>query len=133
MDEQRPVRSYRELKVWEKAMDLVEAVYTVTRSWPREELYGLTSQVRRAAVSIPSNIAEGQGRTSTKEFLHHLSIAYGSLLELETQLLIAERLHYLQIDTMKDLLASTAEVGRIINGLSRKLAIKQSNSLTTNH
>jgi four helix bundle protein len=129
MDEQRPVRSYRELKVWEKAMDLVEAVYTVTRNWPREELYGLTSQVRRAAVSIPSNIAEGQGRTSTKEFLHHLSIAYGSLLEVETQLLIAERLHYLQTDTMKDLLATTAEVGRIINGLSRKLATKQSNSL----
>ncbi|HEX9988624.1 MAG TPA: four helix bundle protein [Chloroflexia bacterium] len=129
MDEQRPVRSYRELKVWEKAMDVVEAVYSVTRNWPREELYGLTSQVRRAAVSIPSNIAEGQGRASTKEFLHHLSIAYGSLLEVETQLLIAERLHYLQTDTIKDLLAGTAEVGRIINGLSRKLAIKQSNSL----
>jgi len=76
------VRSYRDLIVWQKAMDLVKSVYSVAGGLPKEELYCLTSQIRRAAISVPSNIAEGQGRTSTKEFLHHLSIAYGSLMEV---------------------------------------------------
>src|SRR3979411_1014515 len=88
------VRHYQELIVWQKAMDLVEEVYKVSRSFPREEIYGLTSQLRRAAVSIPSNVAEGQGRRTTTDFLRHLSIAYGSLLEVETQVLIATRLNY---------------------------------------
>jgi four helix bundle protein len=78
------VRSYRDLTGWQKGMDMVELVYTTTRGWPKEELYGLTGQVRRAAVSVPSNIAEGQGRASTKEFLHHMSMARGSLLEVES-------------------------------------------------
>ena len=78
------VKSYRELMVWQKAIELVEAVYTATGSFPPQEVYGLTSQLRRAAVSVPSNIAEGQGRRSTAEFAHHLSIAYGSLCEIET-------------------------------------------------
>ena len=85
------VRSYRDLVVWQRAMELAQAVYELTGTWPREEIYGLTSQVRRAAVSVPSNIAEGQGRASTKEFLNYLSIAYGSLMECETQALLAER------------------------------------------
>ena len=77
------VQSYRQLIVWQKALELVKIIYNLTNNFPKAEIYGLTSQVRRAAVSIPSNIAEGQGRDSTKEFLHHLSIAYGSLMEVE--------------------------------------------------
>src|SRR6476659_1156091 len=99
MTEGKAVRSYQDLVAWQKAMDLVELVYGATRGFPREEVYGLTSQVRRAAVSVPSNIAEGQGRASTKEFLHHLSIARGSLFEVETQVLVAQRLGYLPPDT----------------------------------
>ena len=80
-----PVKTYEELEVWQKAMELVALIYRLTKGFPREEVYGLTSQLRRAAVSVPSNIAEGQGRRSTKEFLNHLSMARGSLLEVETQ------------------------------------------------
>jgi four helix bundle protein len=105
-------------------MDLVELVYAATRSWPREEVYGLTSQIRRAVVSVPSNIAEGQGRSSPKELLHHLSIAHGSLREMETQALVAQRLGYIPGDTAEQLLAHAAEVGRLINGLSRYWANK---------
>jgi four helix bundle protein len=115
------VRNYSDLIAWQKAMDLVVEVYAVTKRFPKEELYGLTGQVRRAAVSIPSNIAEGQGRRSTKEFLHHLSIAHGSLREVETQILIAGRLHYLGQEEINHLLTLSAEVGRLINGLSNSL------------
>lgn len=107
------VRNYSDLIVWQKAMDLVEAVYRV---FPKEEVYGLTAQLRRAAVSVPSNIAEGQGRRSTREFLHYLSIAHGSLRELETQLLIAARLGYCDAAEQENLTEITAEVGRLING-----------------
>lgn len=86
------VSHYQQLIVWQKAMDLVEKVYEATKTFPREEVYGITNQLRRAAVSVPSNIAEGQGRRTTADFLRHLGIAYGSLLEVETQLLIAVRL-----------------------------------------
>ena len=123
------VGSYRELTAWQKAMDLVEVVYTTTRSWPKEELYGLTSQVRRAVVSVASNIAEGQGRNAPKEFLHHLRIAHGSLCEVETQLLVAQRLDYLNSDTAKRLLTDIAEVARLINGLIRHITGK----LVTDH
>ena len=115
------IKSYRELIVWQKAMDLVEDVYKKTKGFPREELYGLTSQLRRAVVSVPSNIAEGQGRTSTREFLHHLSIAYGSLCEVGTQILIAHRLGFLETRDVEVLDAMSSEVGRLINGLSNKL------------
>ena len=87
-------RDYRELIVWQKAMDLVIEVYRLTRGFPREELYGLTNQIRRAAISIPSNIAEGQARKSTAEFRNFLSFAQGSRAEVETQLNIAVRLQY---------------------------------------
>src|SRR5437667_9229628 len=113
--------SYRDLIAWQRAMDLVEILYASTRVWPKDEVHGLTSQVRRAVVSIPSNIAEGQGRASTKEFLHHLSIARGSLLELETQALVAQRLGYLQSEVAERLLISAAEVSRLISGLARSL------------
>ena len=116
------VRNYSDLIAWQKAMDLVEGIYAATKQFPKEELYGLTSQVRRAAVSIPSNIAEGQGRKSTSEFLHYLSIAYGSLRAVETQILIAGRLLYLKQEDVNRLLESSAEVGRLINGLSNSIA-----------
>ena len=118
------VQNYRQLIVWQKALELVKFIYNLTNKFPKEEMYGLTSQVRRAAVSIPSNIAEGQGRDSTKEFLHHLSIAYGSLMEVETQLLIAESLNYLNEDETRLILNKTAETGRLINGLTRSLKSK---------
>ena len=86
------IQTYRDLEVWTQAMVLCELIYDRTRTFLREEIYGLTSQIRRASVSIPSNIAEGHARASTKEYHHHVSIARGSLAELETQLLIAERL-----------------------------------------
>lgn len=117
------VQSYRQLIVWQKAMELVKSVYDLTNKFPKAETYSLTDQVRRAAVSIPSNIAEGQGRDSTREFLHHLSIAYGSLMEVETQLLIAESLNYLNENDTKLILEKTAETGRLINGLTRSLKL----------
>jgi len=98
-------------------MDLVSEVYEVTRTFPREELYGLTSQLRRAAVSIPSNIAEGQARYSHAEFHHFLRNAKGSLAEVETQIQIACNLKYIEEERAKALLQATAEVGRILNAL----------------
>ncbi len=91
------------------------------KNFPKEEVYGLAGQLRRAVVSVPSNIAEGQGRDSVKEFVHHLSIAYGSLMEVETQLQIAANLGYLNQVEIDKLLEQTAEVGRLLNGLSRSL------------
>lgn len=118
------VKSYRDLIVWQKAMDFVVAVYQHTARFPREEIYGLTSQLRRSAVSIPSNISEGQGRHSTREFCNFLSIARGSLNEAETQILLAERLGYLTEQFRCDLLNMAAEVGRLLNGLMNSLADK---------
>lgn len=114
-------KSYQDLETWQRAMDLVQEVYEATRGFPRDEVYGLTSQLRRAAVSIPSNIAEGQGRESPKEFLHHLSFAHGSLCEAETQTLIAVRLGYIEADKASKLLDRMGEVGRLLNGLIRSL------------
>ena len=96
-------------------------LYGVTKRFPREEIYGLTSQVRRAAVSVPSNIAEGQGRWSTGEFIQFLGIAHGSLQEAETQLLIGVRLCYVTLDEIANVLELIAETGRLINGLHRSL------------
>jgi four helix bundle protein len=115
------VTSYKELETWQVAMRLVAEVYRVTKEFPKEEVYGLTNQLRRAAVSVPSNIAEGEGRDSTKEFLHHLSIARGSLYETETQLLIAKQLDYLKQSDADSISATIAGVGRLINGLARSL------------
>jgi len=106
------LRNYQELIVWQKAMDLVIAVYQQTREFPREELYGLTNQLRRASVSIPSNIAEGQGRNTTGDFRQFLSIAYGSLQEVETQLLISGRLHNLNAEQL-DPLGKVAPCGDV--------------------
>ncbi len=102
-------------------MSLVTNVYNLIKTFPKEEIYGLSGQLRRAIVSVPSNIAEGQGRDSVKEFIHYLSISYGSLMEVETQLQIAANLGYLKQVEVDKLLEQTAEVGRLLNGLFRSL------------
>lgn len=115
------VRSYRDLQVWQGGMDLVVQVYRFSRPFPKEETYGLRSQVRRAAVSIPANIAEGHGREHLGDYLHHLSIATGSLMELETHCEIAARLSYVTADAVRAALERTGEVGRMLAGLIRAL------------
>ena len=119
-----PVQSYRQLIAWQKAMELVKMVYDLTEKFPSEEKFGLTIQIRKAVVSVPSNIAEGQGRNSTKEFINHLSIAYGSLMEVETQVMIAEMRKYISKDELDAVLNKSAEVGRLINGLANSLRAK---------
>jgi four helix bundle protein len=114
-------QNYRDLVAWQKAMDLVKAIYAATASFPADERYGLTNQVRRAVVSVPSNIAEGQGRRSRNEFGRFLSIAHGSLREVETQILIAVRLSYIGEDASESILALCGDVGRLISGLLRSL------------
>lgn len=118
------LQKYTELIAWQKAIDLVEGIYRVSDRFPRSELYGLTSQIRRGVVSVPSNIAEGQSRRGSREFVHHLGIAYGSLSEVETQLVIAERLGYIDTRQLQHLLDAAAEVGRLINGLSNAIEKK---------
>ena len=124
-------RSYRDLEVWQKAMDLVVECYRLTKDFPKSEVYGLVSQMQRAAVSIPANIAEGQGRQYKQEFVQHLSIAYGSLAELETHIQIAQRLCYIQPDEAQQLLDRAGQVGRLLNGLLRSLPNKE--PLSTDH
>ena len=122
------ITNYRDLEVWQKAMTLVVMCYKVTERFPKTEMYGLSCQLQRAAVSVPANIAEGQGRSHTREYIHHLAIARGSLLETETHLQIAERLGYIDKPSLPPLLDRTAEVGRMLNGLmqalNRKLAAR---------
>ncbi len=112
------VRNYQDLIVWQKAMELVEEVYRFSKPFPRDEIFGLTSQLRRAAVSIPSNIAEGQGRRSTADFLRHLSIAYGSLREVETQVLISTRLEYQSPTNTNNLVERTDENRKVAERLN---------------
>ena len=113
--------SYKELIVWQKAMDLVEETYFVVKRLPKEELYALSDQMRRAAVSIPSNIAEGQVRNSTKEFVNFLSIARGSNAELQTQLLICVKLRYLKENDISKALGVSEEVGKMLQTIIQKL------------
>jgi len=110
-------QSYKDLVAWQKAMQLVTEIYETTEGFPREEVYGLTSQIRRASVSVPCNIAEGQGRLTTGEFQQFLGYARGSLLELETLIQVATNLNYLHPDQSNELLRRSAEVGKILNGL----------------
>lgn len=117
------IRNYRDLLAWQKAMDLVEEVYRDTRVFPKEEMYGLTAQMRRAAVSVPSNVAEGQGRRSDGAFSQHLSIAHGSLRELETQVLVAGRLGYLDAVRVEALMAKASEVGRLVTGHGNAVSV----------
>jgi four helix bundle protein len=113
--------SYRDLLVWQKAMEFVVETYRFSSRFPREELYGLTSQLRRASVSVPSNISEGYGRASRKEYVQFLFVAQGSLKETETQIMLAEMLGYASKDATKSLLEKSAVVGKLLGGLIRAL------------
>jgi four helix bundle protein len=115
--------SYRDLVVWQKSIELVTEAYSVTKEFPREEIYGLTSQIRRSAVSVPSNIAEGQGRATKGEFIQFLCHARGSLFELETQIVIARNLGYVAVGAEERLGAKITEVARILNGLLTSLGV----------
>jgi len=113
---------YSDLQVWQKAIDLVTEIYGLTANFPADERFGLVSQVRRAAVSIPANIAEGHGRKSTNAFLNHLSIANGSLMELETHLQISLRLGFVSEKNIAAILPKTDEIGKMISGLRNSLS-----------
>ena len=115
--------NYRNLIAWQKAKRLALDIYRCTRKFPRNEIYGLSSQMRRAAVSVPSNIAEGKGRYSQKEFVQFLYHARGSLLELETQLSMARDLEYIELPVFESLESETEELGRILNGLINRFQV----------
>ena len=115
------IQSYRDLKVWQRAMELAELSYQITKEYPSEERYGLISQIRRSSTSVVANIAEGQGRSHVKEFLNHLSMAKGSLVELETLLLLSQRVGFLKEPQLAKAMEISAEVGRMITGLRHSL------------
>jgi len=115
------LKTYRNLDVWQKAMDLVLAIYELTRAFPEDEKYGLSSQIKRSAVSIPANIAEGYARSHRKEYIQHVSIAKGSLAELETHLTIAARLKFVKREDTVETWKLAQEVGRMLNGLIASL------------
>jgi len=116
------INSYKDLIVWQRGMDLVEAVYQITGKLPASEQWGLISQMRRSAVSVPSNIAEGYGRQVTGEYRHHLSIGRASLLELETQVLLSQRLGYLTQDESKPILGEIDDISKMLASLVSKLS-----------
>lgn len=114
---------YRDLLVWQSAMKIAEDVYLLTENLPKHEMFSLTNQLRRAVISIPSNIAEGHGRNSAKEFNHFLGIALGSLAELETQLLLAIRLKYMTETQLSNVLKNTDETAKMLKGLQKSLTL----------
>jgi len=118
------VRSYQDLEVWQKAMTLAKESYQATKSFPSEERFGLVNQMRRAAVSIPSNLAEGHTRTGANEFRRFISIAMGSVAELETQVTLSHELEYLNVKNKSDLLKQLAIVGKMLRGLYKALGAK---------
>ncbi len=115
------MKTHHDLDVWKKSIDFVTIIYQVTETYPKIEQYGLLSQIRRCAVSIPSNIAEGAGRTSTKEFAYFLSIALGSVSELETQLIVSKNLNYLEPSMFEELIKQIVTIRKMIIGLKRSL------------
>ncbi len=115
------VKTYKDLVVWQKAMQLVTQIYLTTKGLPKEEVYGLVSQIRRCSVSIPSNIAEGYGRNSTNDYLRFLQIASGALYELQTQLEICLNLKYLSKDIFEEIYEQSREIERMLGSLMRKL------------
>jgi four helix bundle protein len=119
------IKSYQDLHVWQNGMDLTEQVYQLTQDFPKEESYGLTSQIRRAAISIPANIAEGWGRQTSKEFQQFLRVAQGSLRELETHLLLALRLGLARDDQVQPLLQMCRVIGKQLISLQRSLSTKK--------
>jgi four helix bundle protein len=122
------VFNHRDLIVWQKAIELVNAVYDISESWPKAEVYGLTSQIRRACVSIPSNIAEGNGRTTTPDYLRFLDHSFGSLMEVDTQLHIARHRGYIKGDAERQLEGRITEIAKMLNGLIASLKRRQSES-----
>ena len=118
------IQSFRDLKVWQAGMQLATAIYTLTPGFPKFEAFGLSSQMQCAAVSIPSNIAEGHARDSTKEFLRFISIAMGSLAEIETQIILAHQLNYFAESELIKLLEKTGGIGRMLRGLQHSLKAK---------
>jgi four helix bundle protein len=125
VEDQNDYKSYRDLIVWQKSIDLAKQIHEITEKFPKAELYGLTSQLRRASVSIPSNIAEGQARRTTADFQHHLRIALGSLAEVDTQLVLAEKFAYLSVETNNQLSPIISEIRRMLHGLLRSLPYKE--------
>ena len=115
------VRTHRDLDVWKKSIDLVTLIYKYTADYPKDEMYGLTSQIRRCAVSIPSNIAEGSARTTKKDFSHFLAIALGSLAELETQLIISKNLNYLPETVLNELMPELISIRKMTLGLRKSI------------
>lgn len=113
--------NYKELIVWRKSIDLVTDIYAVTNIFPKEEMYGLTSQIRRSSISIPSNIAEGHSRRSTNDYVQFLKIARGSCAELETQLIISKNLDYLNLEKFQILIEKASEISKMLNAVITKL------------
>lgn len=124
------LRTYRNLEVWQKAIDLVESVYQLTKAFPPDERFGLSSQIQRAAVSIAANIAEGYGRTHRGDYLHHLSMARGSLMEVETHLVIAGRLKFITRQHVLETWRLSQQVGKMLRKLI--LSLKPSEPSTPN-
>jgi four helix bundle protein len=120
----QPINSYRDLRVWQEAMTLAESCYRLTGQFPRDELFGLTSQIRRAAASVPANIAEGHGRENTGNFVQHLRISQGSLKELETHLLLAGRVGILPASNSEAVLTQCESLGKMLRALIRSLQDK---------
>lgn len=118
------INSFRDLLVWQKSMSLVTSIYQLTRDFPHAEMFGLTSQLRRASISIPSNIAEGYGRNTSKDYLRYLQIALGSLYEMQTQLEIASNLHFLDIVDFKKMISLCLEIERMLTSLIAKIRAK---------
>ena len=116
------IRNYQDLIVWQRSIDLVEALYRITERLPLNEQFGLTAQMRRSAVSVPSNIAEGYGRQATREYRHHLLISRGSLLELETQLVLCQKLNYLDEHATEPVFKQINEIAKMLGSLISKLS-----------
>ncbi len=121
------LKNYKDLKVWQKSYQLCLDIYQITKTFPKEEQYSLTSQIRRAAVSVPSNIAEGYGRKTTPEYIRFLYIAYGSNCELETQLLLSGDLGYIKVEELKKLQKDIGEIERMLKALMKALENKHLN------
>ena len=123
-DQAKMLKNYRELKVWQKSYSLCLDIYRLTRVFPKEERYGLTSQIRRSAVSVPSNIAEGYGRKTTADYIRLLYIAYGSVCELETQILLSGDLNYIKVEKLEEIKGNISEVERMLKALITSLENK---------
>ena len=122
------IRTHKDLKIWSRSVDLVTRIYKVTEKFPKSEMFGLTSQIRRAAVSVPSNIAEGSGRRSAKELIYFLHIAIGSMAELETQFIISQNLGFLKVEDFTEIDKELHELLRMTTALANNLRIEKPNS-----